>query len=155
MSLLHEMEHDQINSMYFRKNAFLHNLMMGGVWLFRPSTINPWVRRRLHHQKLSSTESDPEERAIANGERWGIKSFQMTDDHLLAMSVLGYVFVLAIPGGSRRCTCSVPTSEPPTRCTTSWYATPSTSASLGPARFILRVANCQHIVKISQLIIRF
>ena len=26
MSLLHEMEHDLIHSMYFRKNAFLHNL---------------------------------------------------------------------------------------------------------------------------------
>jgi len=87
MSLLHELEHDLIHSMYFRTNAFLHNLMMGGVWLFRPSTISPWVRRRLHlhHHKLSGTESDLEERAITNGERWGIKRFLMTGDHMLAI----------------------------------------------------------------------
>jgi fatty acid desaturase len=87
MSLLHEMEHDLIHSMYFRKNALLHNLMMAGVWLFRPSTISPWVRRRLHlhHHKLSGTESDLEERAITNGEPWGLRRLLMTGDHLLAI----------------------------------------------------------------------
>ena len=87
MSLLHELEHDLIHSMYFRKNAIVHNLMMGGVWLFRPSTISPWVRRRLHlhHHKFSGTESDLEERAITNGEKWGVRRLLMTGDHLLAI----------------------------------------------------------------------
>ncbi|WP_433561204.1 fatty acid desaturase [Nocardia sp. CA-151230] len=73
LSILHELEHDLIHSMYFRTNRFVHNLMMFGVWFFRPSTINPWVRRRLHlhHHEVSGTDSDLEERAITNGEGWG------------------------------------------------------------------------------------
>lgn len=87
MSLLHELEHDLIHYMYFRKNPFLHNLMMAGVWLFRPSTISPWVRRRLHlhHHKASGSESDLEERGITNGEPWGLKRLLMTGDHMLAI----------------------------------------------------------------------
>ncbi|MFI6048063.1 fatty acid desaturase [Nocardia sp. NPDC051321] len=73
LSLLHEIEHDLIHSMYFRTNKWVHNSMMLGVWLFRPSTINPWVRRRLHlhHHEMSGTDSDLEERGITNGQRWG------------------------------------------------------------------------------------
>lgn len=87
MSLLHELEHDLIHFMYFRRNAFLHNLMMGGVWLFRPSTISPWVRRRLHlhHHKFSGTESDLEERGITNGVPWGLKRLLMVGDHMLSV----------------------------------------------------------------------
>ncbi len=89
MSLLHELEHDLIHYMYFRKNAFMHNLMMAGVWLFRPSTISPWVRRKLHihHHKHSGQESDIEERGITNGERWGLKRLIMTGDHMLAVAL--------------------------------------------------------------------
>ncbi|WP_408980348.1 fatty acid desaturase [Pseudomonas sp. B21-048] len=47
-SLTHELEHDLIHSMYFRKQRVPHNLMMGLVWMARPSTINPWIRRHLH-----------------------------------------------------------------------------------------------------------
>lgn len=87
MSLLHELEHDLIHYMYFRKNAFMHNLMMAGVYLFRPSTINPWVRRKLHlhHHKFSGTESDLEERGITNGEPWGLRRLLMTGDNMLAI----------------------------------------------------------------------
>jgi fatty acid desaturase len=87
MSLLHELEHDLIHSLYFRKQRFWNNAMMVGVWLFRPSTINPFVRRRLHihHHKVSGTESDLEERGITNGERWGLKRLLMTGDNLLAI----------------------------------------------------------------------
>lgn len=87
MSLLHELEHDLIHYMYFRKNAFMHNLMMGGVWLFRPSTISPWVRRRLHlhHHKASGTESDLEERGITNGVPWGLRRLLMTGDNMLTI----------------------------------------------------------------------
>jgi fatty acid desaturase len=72
LSILHEVEHDLIHSMNFRTNKVVHNAMMFGVWFFRPSTINPWVRRRLHlhHHRVSGTESDLEERSISNGERW-------------------------------------------------------------------------------------
>ena len=73
LSILHELEHDLIHWMYFRGSRRVHNAMMFGVWFFRPSTINPWLRRRLHlhHHQVSGTESDIEERALTNGERWG------------------------------------------------------------------------------------
>jgi len=87
MSLLHELEHDLIHYMYYRKNAFMHHLMMAGVWLFRPSTISPWVRRKLHlhHHKFSGTEGDLEERGITNGTPWGLKRLLMVGDHMLAV----------------------------------------------------------------------
>lgn len=72
-SLTHELEHDLIHSMYFRKRRVPHNLMLALVWMARPSTINPWIRRHLHlnHHKVSGTEADLEERAITNGEPLG------------------------------------------------------------------------------------
>lgn len=85
-SLTHELEHDLIHSMYFRKQRLAHNLMMGLVWLARPSTINPWIRRQLHlnHHKLSGTEADMEERAITNGEPWGIARLLMVGDNMMS-----------------------------------------------------------------------
>lgn len=87
LSVLHELEHDLIHSMYFRKNKIVHNTMMFGVWLFRPSTINPWVRRRLHlhHHEVSGTDSDMEERAITNGEGWGTHRMVSLLDSMLGM----------------------------------------------------------------------
>lgn len=89
LSLLHELEHDLIHKMYFANNRVLYNLMMAGVWLFRPSTISPWVRRRLHlhHHKSSGTDSDLEERAITNGEAWGLRRLLMTADAMLALGL--------------------------------------------------------------------
>ncbi|MBV4487805.1 fatty acid desaturase [Pseudomonas sp. SWRI153] len=85
-SLTHELEHDLIHSMYFRKQRVPHNLMMGLVWLARPSTINPWVRRHLHlnHHKVSGTEADLEERAITNGEPWGLARLLMVGDNMMS-----------------------------------------------------------------------
>lgn len=85
-SLTHELEHDLIHSMYFRKQKVAHNLMMALVWLARPSTINPWVRRHLHlnHHKVSGTETDMEERAITNGEPWGLARLLMVGDNLMS-----------------------------------------------------------------------
>lgn len=85
-SLTHELEHDLIHSMYFRKRKVPHNLMMALVWLARPSTINPWVRRHLHlnHHKVSGTEADMEERAITNGEPWGIARLLMVGDNVMS-----------------------------------------------------------------------
>src|SRR3546814_3039345 len=42
-------------------------------------------RLHLHHHKFSGTESDLEERAITNGERWGLRRLLMTGDHMLAV----------------------------------------------------------------------
>jgi fatty acid desaturase len=85
-SLTHELEHDLIHSMYFRKQRIPHNLMMGLVWLARPSTINPWIRRHLHlnHHKVSGSETDTEERAITNGEPWGIARLLMIGDNMMS-----------------------------------------------------------------------
>ena len=85
-SLTHELEHDLIHSMYFRKQKVPHNLMMGLVWLARPSTINPWIRRHLHlnHHKVSGSEADLEERAITNGEPWGFARFLMIGDNIMS-----------------------------------------------------------------------
>lgn len=86
MSILHELEHDLIHYMYFRKQPFLHNLMIFGIWVFRPNSSSGWVRRRmhLHHHRVSGTPSDLEERAITNGHPWGWKRLLMTGDHVLA-----------------------------------------------------------------------
>jgi fatty acid desaturase len=88
-SFTHELEHDLIHMMYFRKRALPRNLMMALAWLARPSTINPWIRRRLHlhHHLHSGTETDIEERAITNGERWGLQRLLMTGDNALAIVV--------------------------------------------------------------------
>lgn len=88
-SFTHELEHDLIHYMYFRKNKFMHHLMMIWVWLCRPNTISPWARRalHLHHHKHSGTETDLEERGITNGEKWSILRLIMTVD-----TNLGVVF---------------------------------------------------------------
>lgn len=85
-SLTHELEHDLIHSMYFRKQRVAHNLMLALVWMARPSTINPWIRRHLHlnHHKVSGTEADMEERAITNGEPWGIARLLMVGDNVMS-----------------------------------------------------------------------
>jgi hypothetical protein len=72
--------------MYFRKQRVPHNLMMALVWLARPSTINPWIRRHLHlnHHKVSGTETDMEERAITNGEPWGLARLLMVGDNMMS-----------------------------------------------------------------------
>lgn len=84
-SLLHELEHDLIHYMYFKKNKAMQDLMMLGVWLFRPMTINPWFRRDLHfhHHRVSGTKTDLEERGLTNGEKWGVKRFLTIADILL------------------------------------------------------------------------
>ncbi|OWY19863.1 fatty acid desaturase [Sphingobacteriales bacterium UPWRP_1] len=85
-SILHELEHDLIHYLYFKNNRFMHNLMLLGVWIFRPLTLNPWLRRHLHlhHHKYSGTATDLEERGVTNGQQWGILRFLSTPDLILA-----------------------------------------------------------------------
>jgi hypothetical protein len=57
------------------------------VWVLRPSTINPWVRREwhMHHHRASGTPTDIEERGLLNGERWGVRRAIMSLEPLLAI----------------------------------------------------------------------
>lgn len=68
-SIAHELEHDLIHRLYFRKNILMQNIMLLIVWLMRPNTINPWYRRTIHlqHHQLSGTNQDLEERLVGNG----------------------------------------------------------------------------------------
>ena len=81
-SLLHELEHDLIHWQYFKNNKLIHNMMLLGVWIFRPGTINPWIRRELHflHHKTSGTSKDLEERGIGNGHPYGFVRFWVMMD---------------------------------------------------------------------------
>lgn len=85
MGILHEMEHDLIHYMYFKKHPFIANIMLGIGWLARPLTINPWFRRELHfhHHKYSGTIHDVEERGVTNGDKWSFKRLISTPDLLL------------------------------------------------------------------------
>ena len=84
-SLLHEIEHDLIHWQYFRRHKIIHHAMMLGVWLLRPGTINPWVRRHLHflHHKTSGSQRDIEEVGIGNGRRYGVLRFWIMADTFL------------------------------------------------------------------------
>jgi hypothetical protein len=88
-SIAHEVEHDLIHLLYFPRTAWVRNLMLAVGWLMRPSTVNPWIRTRLHlnHHRVSGMESDLEERAITNGEPWGLKRLLMTSDGFLATAL--------------------------------------------------------------------
>lgn len=88
-SLSHELEHDLIHRQYFRKNAFMHNVMMLVVWVMRPNTVNPWYRRSMHflHHKTSGTEKDLEERLVGNGIAYGFVRYLVMFDGLLGMLV--------------------------------------------------------------------
>lgn len=85
MGILHEIEHDLIHWLYFKKRKSVHHCMLFCVWIFRPLTINPWIRRKLHyhHHKFSGTLHDVEERGVTNGEPWSLKRLLTTADIVL------------------------------------------------------------------------
>jgi hypothetical protein len=86
-SIAHEIEHDLIHRMYYPRHRAVRNAMLVLGWLMRPSTVNPFIRVKLHldHHRLSGTERDIEERGITNGEPWGPKRLVMTADSLLSV----------------------------------------------------------------------
>lgn len=92
LSLAHEIEHDLIHSLYFKKNRFMYHLMMTLVWIVRPSSANPWARKTLHlkHHQYSGSALDIEERALSNGTRWGVLRLLMTADLMVAMAVVAW-----------------------------------------------------------------
>jgi fatty acid desaturase len=87
-SVLHEVEHDLIHSLYFRRcGPAAVNAALACVYACRLSTLNPWSRRRLHlhHHSASGTASDLEERAITNGLPWTPLRLLVTGDNLLCV----------------------------------------------------------------------
>lgn len=87
-SILHELEHDLIHLLYFRKQGFWYHVMMLGVWVFRPLTLNPWLRKHwhYHHHKYSGLSIDLEERGVTNGERWSLVRLLVMPDLLLGFA---------------------------------------------------------------------
>lgn len=95
MGVLHEIEHDLIHWLYFKSNRGMHHLMLFVVWILRPLTINPWIRRtlHLHHHKFSGTKHDVEERSVTNGEKWSLKRLLTLSDVVLGgLMRLGVMF---------------------------------------------------------------
>jgi len=81
-SVLHELEHDLIHNLYFRKNKIVQNLLMLMIWTIKPNTVSPWRRRtiHLHHHNVSGSDDDIEERLLGNGNPYGFKRLiQMID----------------------------------------------------------------------------
>ncbi len=91
-SILHELEHDLIHGVYFRKIKVVHNLMLFTVWFFRPLTLNPWIRKYWHynHHQHSGQPIDIEERGVTNGEKWSLLRLLITPDLVLG-------FLLRLP----------------------------------------------------------
>ncbi|HKY61913.1 MAG TPA: fatty acid desaturase [bacterium] len=69
LSIGHEIEHDLIHRLYFSRHKWLRDSMLLLGWLTRPTSINPWIRMRLHHHhhRNSGQLDDAEERLIGNG----------------------------------------------------------------------------------------
>ncbi|WEF11423.1 fatty acid desaturase [Pectobacterium actinidiae] len=90
ISVAHEIEHDLIHNLYFRKNRFIHHIMMAIVWLMRPSTASPWMRRDVHllHHQVSGSENDVEEKFLGNGRKWGLLRILMLSDLVVAAVVM-------------------------------------------------------------------
>jgi fatty acid desaturase len=80
LSFLHELEHDLIHYIYFKKNKKVQNAMMWGVWIMRGNIINPFIRRKIHfhHHKVSGTTDDTEERLLGNGNPYNLKRILLT-----------------------------------------------------------------------------
>lgn len=85
-AFLHELEHDLLHWLYFKRRKPVHHLMLLVGWMLRPGTINPWIRRHLHfrHHKVSGTEADLEERGIGNGQAYGALRFWLMADTFTA-----------------------------------------------------------------------
>jgi fatty acid desaturase len=88
-ALSHELEHDLIHRLYFRKNRTIYHLMMSLVWLMRPNTVNPWYRQHMHlnHHKTSGTKNDLEERILGNGMKFGFYRLLISLDTFISISL--------------------------------------------------------------------
>lgn len=73
ISILHELEHDLIHNLYFKKRAWVQHLMFFVIW-FSKLSLNPWYRRGIHlkHHQISGHKTDIEERLIGLGLPFGL-----------------------------------------------------------------------------------
>lgn len=73
-AVLHELEHDTFHNLYFKQSRCCQNIFLAVLWCFKPNTINPWIRKKihLHHHRHSGTSQDIEERLIGNGKSYGL-----------------------------------------------------------------------------------
>lgn len=103
-SILHEIEHDLIHFLYFKKRPTVRNAMMLLVWALRGNVPHGWYRRgiHVHHHGASGTSTDVEERLLGLGEAWGVRRGLISIDGFLAFSLNARRLEKEIPG-FRRC----------------------------------------------------
>ena len=103
-SILHEIEHDLIHTLYFKARPVAANLMMLVVWVFRGNVVHGWYRRgiHLHHHRASGSATDVEERLLGLGAPWGFRRLLATVDGALAFLLNTRVLEREVPGFSRR-----------------------------------------------------
>ena len=99
-SILHEIEHDLIHYLYYRKRPIVHNAMMFFVWAFRGNVPHGWYRRTIHfhHHGASGTHTDVEERLVGLGIPWGFRRFVVSVDGLMSVLLNGRDLRREIPG---------------------------------------------------------
>ena len=87
-SFLHELEHDLFHQQYFTHSKTIQNIMLTVLWVFKPNTVNPWIRKRihLHHHKYSGKKEDIEERMIGNGLPYGFLRFLIMAEPAFALT---------------------------------------------------------------------
>jgi fatty acid desaturase len=102
-SILHEIEHDLIHFLYFRKRPFAHNLMMLGVWVFRGNVVHGWYRRGIHlnHHRASGRATDVEERLLGLGQPLGPRRLLGMVDGAMAYVLNGRKLEQEVPGFRR------------------------------------------------------
>lgn len=85
-SIAHEIEHDTIHELYFKDRPWVRHLFFATVWLLRPNTPNPWIRKtiHLHHHRNSGQPEDIEEQLIGNGYPYRPLRFLVMADPLFA-----------------------------------------------------------------------
>lgn len=68
-SIIHELEHDLIHNLYFKKIPLIQHIMFTIIW-FTKFNVPPWIRKTLHlrHHVVSGQEEDIEERLIGLGQ---------------------------------------------------------------------------------------
>lgn len=78
-SLLHELEHDLIHNLYFKKIDRMQDFMFFCIWMSKLHG-NPWFRRDLHlkHHIISGQKDDAEERLIGLGLPFGVVRMAVT-----------------------------------------------------------------------------
>jgi len=79
ISFFHELEHDLIHNMYFKKHTWIQDVMFFVIWVAKLHG-NPWFRRELHlkHHIVSGQIDDAEERLIGLGLPFGLERLAAT-----------------------------------------------------------------------------